>query len=74
MAVSYAVRGDTFAAETPRVWPAKLGEAEWDLAPDGKRLLVVTPVESAEAPTQDHEIVMLQNFFDELRRKVPVGK
>ena len=36
--------------------------------------LVLTPVESAEAPKQEHEIVMLLNFFDELRRKVPVGK
>ncbi len=25
-------------------------------------------------PKQDHEIVMLQNFADELRRKVPVAK
>jgi hypothetical protein len=23
---------------------------------------------------REHEVVMLQNFFDELRRKVPVGK
>jgi hypothetical protein len=46
----------------------------WDLAPDGKRVAVLTPVESAEAPKQDHEIVMLLNFFDELRRKVPLEK
>jgi len=31
-------------------------------------------VDAPEAPKQDHEIVMLQNFFDELQRKVPVGK
>lgn len=41
--------------------------------PDGKRLVAVTPVESfggtESAPKQDHEIVMLLNFFDELRRK-----
>jgi hypothetical protein len=65
-------------AEKPRVWIAKLGAAAvgsaWDLAPDGKRVAVVTPVESAEAPRQEHEIVFLQNFFDELRRRVPVEK
>jgi len=44
------------------------------VAPDGKRAVVLTPVESAEAPKQDHAIVMLQNFFDVLRRKVPVAK
>jgi Tol biopolymer transport system component len=78
MAASYSVKGDTFVADKPRVWIAKLGGAvgytTWDLAPDGKRVLVVTPVESAEAPKQDHEVVFLQNFFDELRRRAPVGK
>jgi hypothetical protein len=34
----------------------------------------MTPVESTEAPKQEHEVVMLLNFFDELRRRVPVGK
>src|ERR1700692_4416319 len=32
------------------------------------------PVESAEAPKQEHQVVFLQNFFDELRRRVPAGK
>jgi hypothetical protein len=35
---------------------------------------VLTPVDAPEAPRQEHEIVMLQNFFDELRRKVPAAK
>jgi hypothetical protein len=78
MAASYTVKGDSFVAEKPRVWLAKLGAAPgvgtWDLAPDGKRVAVLSPAESEEAPKQEHEIVMLQNFFDELRRKVPVGK
>jgi len=73
------VKGDTFVAEKPRVWMAKLAAArsigtEWDLSPDGRRVAVVTPMESLETPKQDHEIVMLENFFDELRRKVPVRK
>jgi hypothetical protein len=78
MAANYAVKGDTFVAEKPRVWIAKLGgttsPSQWDLAPDGKRVVVVTPVGSAEAPKQEHEVVFLENFFDELRRRVPVGK
>jgi hypothetical protein len=72
MAVSYAIRGDTFVAEKPRVWIAKLGGTSWDLAPDGKGVLMLTPVESAEAPKQEHEVVFLENFFDELRRRVPL--
>ena len=74
MAAGYTLNGDTFAVEKPRVWIAKLPGTEWDLAPDGKRIAVVTHVESAEAPKQDHEIVFLMNFFDELRRRVPAGK
>ena len=46
MAASYAVKGETFVAEKPRVWIPKLGSAEWDLSPDGKRVVVATPVEA----------------------------
>jgi Tol biopolymer transport system component len=75
MAASYTVKGDTFVAEKPRLWLAKLGGTMWDLAPDGKRVLVLKPVESADgAPKQEHEVVFIENFFDELRRKVPAGK
>jgi Tol biopolymer transport system component len=85
MAASYTANGDTFVPEKPRVWIAKLGgtpvqvpnpaqQMDWDLAPDGKRVAVLTPLETAEALTQVHEVVFLLNFFDELRRRVPVGK
>jgi Tol biopolymer transport system component/predicted Ser/Thr protein kinase len=74
LAVSYSVKGDKLVLDKPRVWTAKLGGAQWDLAPDGKRLVVATRVESAEAPKQEHEVVFLENFFDELRRRAPVGK
>ena len=73
MAVSYKGNGDSFAAEKPRVRTEKLGRTTWDVAPDG-RIAVLAPVESAEAPTGEHTVVFLQNFFDELRRKVPLGK
>jgi Tol biopolymer transport system component/predicted Ser/Thr protein kinase len=74
MAVSYSVNGDSFVAEKPRVWIAKLGGTTWNLTPDGKRVAVLTPVESGEAPKTEHEVTLLFNFFDELRRRVPVGK
>ena len=75
MAAAYTANGDTFVAEKPRVWIAKLGgTALWDLALDGKRVAVVSSAGSAESPRQEHEVVFLQNFFDELRRRVPLGK
>ena len=77
MAVSYTVQGDSLHAEKPRVWAAKLRAPpnnSFDLAPDGTRAALVTPVETLDAPTVDHEVVFLLNFFDELRRRVPVGR
>ena len=75
MAVSYTVKGDTFVADKPRVWIANPGNVrDFDLAPDGKRMLVLTRVESAEAPKPEHEVVFLFNVFDELGRRVPLGK
>ena len=79
MAVKYSVKGDSFEAEKPAVWVPKLGVVEgirgaWDLAPDGKRLAVVMPVETTTASKVEHEVVFFENFFDYLRQRVPVGK
>lgn len=74
MAASYSVSGDSFVAEKPRVWIEKLGGTYYDLAPDGKRVAVLTPVSAPDAPKAGHEVTILFNFFDELRRRVPVGK
>ena len=75
MTVRYSVNDTTFVADRPRVWIASLGGAsDWDLAPDGTRVAAVIPEASTQAPQQEHEIVMLQNFADELRRKAPVGR
>ena len=74
LTASYTVKGDTFVAEKPRVRIARLAGAQWVLAPDGKRVVVVTLVGSVDAPKQEHEVVFIQNFFDELRWRVPLGK
>lgn len=66
MAVSYSVNADSFVAEKPRVWIDKLaGRMRYDLAPDGKRVAVITPVTAAdgEAPKPDHEVVTSAELF-----------
>ena len=45
-----------------------------DLAPDGKRIVALMPVETAEAQKSQNQVTFLMNFSDELRSKVPVGK
>ena len=75
MVTNYAVKGGRFVAEKPRVWFGKrLSNVglTWnlDLAPDGKRFVVVMPIESSE-PRENQSHVMLElNFFDEVRRRV----
>ena len=43
---------------------------EYDVSPDGRRFLVLQPVE-ASGPTELHVVI---NWFDELKRLVPTGK
>jgi dipeptidyl aminopeptidase/acylaminoacyl peptidase len=77
---TYTVRGDSFVADKPRMWSEKRlanafnGGMNYDVAPDGKRIVVFMPVEAPEAQKTQNQVIFLQNFSDELRRKVPVGK
>jgi hypothetical protein len=40
-----------------------------DLAPDGKRIVALMPVETAEAQKAQSHVIFLENFFDEVRRR-----
>src|SRR5205085_1317027 len=78
MAVSYTAKGHSFAAGKPRVWTeTRLRNAalfsNYDLAPDGKRLAALV-ADNASAQKPLTHLTFLLNFFDELRRKAPVGK
>ena len=79
MVAAYTVKGDSFVADKPRMWSEKQLGGTWyvknfDLAPDGKRIAALMPVETAEAQQSQNHVIFLENFFDELRRKVPMGK
>jgi len=74
MVVSYSVEGGSFHAEKPRPWcdtrVIPWGGSWFDLHPDGKRFAVIQTVpEAAEA--RHRSVVLVQNFFDELRRLAP---
>ena len=80
MAAAYTVKGDSFVADKVRMWSDKqLGGSSnnvknIDLAPDGKRIVALMPAAEAKgAQAAQNHVVFLENF-DELRRKVPVGK
>ncbi len=67
-----------FAAGKPKVLfeghyqPSPGSTPNYDVSPDGQRFLMLKPSESAQAaPTQ---INVVQNWFEELKQKVPTGK
>ena len=75
MTVGYTVSGDSFVAERPRVWAANVrGAGGFDLAPDGKRVAMFVPVATKDASQRENTVVIVLNFFDELRRRAPIGQ
>jgi serine/threonine-protein kinase len=76
MVVNYTARGNSFVARKPRAWSDRkmgLGELNVDLAPDGKRFVGLLPPEAPGGEKGSVRVIFLQNFFDELRRRVPSG-
>ena len=75
MVAAYTVQGDSFVADKPRVWSEKqlaVGAAvsrNADLAPDGKRIVALMPVETAQDQKAQNHVIFLENFFDEVRRR-----
>jgi hypothetical protein len=41
--------------------------------PDGRRVIVSAAAAAREAARPEHTVVFVQNFFEELRRRAPVG-
>jgi hypothetical protein len=74
MSVPYKTVGDRFVADKPRPWSSQplRAYAGYDVGPDG-RLAVTTPVVVGDAPDHEHSVVFVMNFFEELRRRVPIN-
>jgi Tol biopolymer transport system component len=76
MSLSYQVRGESFVVEKPRVWFKKEiagfpSTKSYDPAPDGKSIVALMPADTSEEPHD--RLIFLLNFFDELRRRVPLN-
>jgi len=76
--VDYTVNGDSFVPGKARLWSEKQifypGASNLTLAPDGKRFAVFPMPEAVRPENGTVHVTFLQNFFDELRRRVPVNK
>ena len=79
MVASYSAKGDSFVGEKPREWSGQsvaltMGGAvgaQYDVAPDGKRIAVGTYAGESTQRDSGH-VIFLENFIDELQRKVPL--
>jgi WD40-like Beta Propeller Repeat len=78
MVASYRVEGDSFRRDPPRLWSKSRfllrgARRSFDLHPDGNRFVMAVAPEVQESVKRD-KVVFVFNFFDELRRLVPVAK
>ena len=78
MVVEYSVAKEgSFDVSAPRRWSETRltdlgsGVRNFDIHPDGQRVLAVTSPQREAART---EVVYVSNFFEELRRLAPVRK
>ena len=79
LVAGYTAEGDRFDADKPRVWspglvPVRaLNARPYDLHPDGERVAVLKG-SGDEAEARRDKVVLIVNFFDELRRLAPAGR
>jgi Tol biopolymer transport system component len=76
MVATYAASGDSFRADKPRLWSpgqftSRAFTRNFDAHPDGKRFAVLKAPGTGDAPPVN-KVSFILNFFDELRRKLPV--
>jgi Tol biopolymer transport system component/tRNA A-37 threonylcarbamoyl transferase component Bud32 len=75
---TYAIAGNSFTSGTPRAWSPTVVrrngvQQSFDVSPDGTRV-VTLPAPAAKNVSGTLHVTFLLNFFDEVRRRVPVGK
>ena len=80
MVVPYTTNGGAFAPAKPQQWSETLFSATppvatygpgFDIHPDGKRFAVTPAVEPVANAANNAQLVVVLNFFEELRRLVP---
>ena len=76
MVANYTAEGGRFVVhQKPRAWSgrtlANTGLARnFDLAPDGKRFVVLMPADRQEPREAQSHVTLVTNFFDEIRRRM----
>jgi len=80
LVATYRATGESFQADKPALWSegrftGRGTNRNFDLAPDGKRFVVLKAPESeAAGNNRIDKFVIILNAFEELRRRFPSGK
>lgn len=78
MVAGYKTSGESFMAEKPRAWSSVQivagSPASWsfDLAPDGRHVMALVNPGATGEHSNSVRLNVLLNFFDEVRRRVPI--
>jgi serine/threonine-protein kinase len=82
MAVPYSVKETAFSPTRPRAWAPTMFSATppivtygpgFDVHPDGRRFVVAPlPDAVADSPVRSAQLIVVFNFLDELRRRMPI--
>jgi serine/threonine-protein kinase len=79
MVTDYEVKTQSFSSGKARLWSDQQlhdvgGGLNYDLAPDGESFAIFPELKAPAEEKGDVHVNFVLNFFDELRRRVPVGK
>jgi serine/threonine-protein kinase len=79
LSAQYTAEGDSFRADKPAVWTTvpflarpRAPSRDIDLHPDGQRIAAAAA--TADGNAKQDKVVLIVNYFDELRRIAPAGK
>jgi Tol biopolymer transport system component len=72
MAVDVETSPTTFRYGTPKMLFETARDAEYDVAPDGRRFLIIKYPDAQ--PVRQNDLRIVLNWFEELRRRVPLPK
>jgi hypothetical protein len=67
MVTTYAVKGDAFAADEPRIWSQQriagfgLNNRNYDVARDGKHIVALVPGQAPGEQTAPNQVILLLN-------------
>jgi Tol biopolymer transport system component len=66
--------GPAFHAGRPKVLFERNYRRTYDVSADGRRFLMTKPPAAQQSPQTSDQVTIVFNWFEELRRRVPIGK